>query len=198
MPPEAVYADIGDLKAEYSITDIDRDELLTEALEAASRYVDRACGRRFWLDGIAAARRFSPLRNVVSDGDGTHLLINDIGSLDGLVVEIGTGSSWTDVTDSVETEPLNALDDEQPITSLLRGAWPCGGGQRVRVTARWGWPAVPAPVRVATLRQASRLFKRKDSPDGITGSAEWGIVRVSRVDPDVAALLRPYVLPGLG
>jgi len=194
----SVYADLADLKAEYSITDLDRDDLLTQALEAASRYVDQACGRRFWLDETPLPRRFSPLRNVVVDADGAHLLVKDIGDVEGLVVEVGRDGAWTDVSEQVEAEPLDALEEGRPVTSLLRGSWPCGGGQRVRVTARWGWPAVPAPVRTATLRQASRLFKRKDSPDGVTGSAEWGIVRVSRVDPDVHALIRSYVLPGLG
>jgi hypothetical protein len=43
-----------------------------------------------------------------------------------------------------------------------------------------------------------RLYKRKDSPEGVLGTAEWGgPVRLSRVDPDVAALLTPFVIPGM-
>jgi hypothetical protein len=43
-----------------------------------------------------------------------------------------------------------------------------------------------------------RLFRRKDSPEGVTGSAEWGVVRLSRRDPDVWVLIEPYILPGFG
>ncbi|MDX2921298.1 hypothetical protein PV370_25695, partial [Streptomyces sp. NE06-03C] len=71
-------------------------------------------------------------------------------------------------------------------------------GAGVQVTARWGWPAVPDEIVQATLIQAARLYKRKDSPEGVTGSAEWGVVRLSRRDPDVWALIEHYVLPGFG
>jgi hypothetical protein len=53
-------------------------------------------------------------------------------------------------------------------------------------------------IREATLIQALRLYKRKDSPEGVLGSAEWGTVRVSRLDPDVAKLVESLVLPGFG
>jgi hypothetical protein len=68
---------------------------------------------------------------------------------------------------------------------------------RVRVTAKWGWPAVPDTVVQATLIQASRLYRRKDSPEGVLGSAEWGTVRLGRVDPDVYALIQQLILPGM-
>jgi hypothetical protein len=38
-----------------------------------------------------------------------------------------------------------------------------------------------------------RQFKRYDSPLGVAGFGDIGVMRVSRVDPDVAALLEPYV-----
>jgi hypothetical protein len=59
----------------------------------------------------------------------------------------------------------------------------------VRVTARWGWPAVPAQVAEATLRTAARAYRRKDSPDGVAGSSDWGLIRVPNLDPDVRQML---------
>jgi hypothetical protein len=50
----------------------------------------------------------------------------------------------------------------------------------------------------ATLIQAARLYRRKDSPEGVTGSAEWGVVRLPRIDPDVSALIKDLTLPGIG
>lgn len=66
----------------------------------------------------------------------------------------------------------------------------------MRITAQFGWPAVPDDISEAALIQAARLFKRKDSPEGVIGNAEWGVVRLSRRDPDVWNLIEQYVLPG--
>jgi hypothetical protein len=42
---------------------------------------------------------------------------------------------------------------------------------------------------------AARFYRRKDSPQGVLGNAEWGFARVSRVDPDVEALISPFLIP---
>jgi hypothetical protein len=193
------YVTLDVLKDSMKITDDDRDDLLQRALNAAVGGINNTTGRRFDLDDTAQARVINPRRRVVCDEDGDHLLIKDIGSLDDLAVQIGTTSAWTTITSSVEAEPTDALDEGRPVTSLLRvaGGWPVGAGQRVRVTARWGWPQVPDVVAQATLIQAMRLFRRKDSPEGVTGSAEWGVVRLSRIDPDVQALIQSLILPGM-
>ncbi|GGZ80265.1 head-tail connector protein [Streptomyces echinoruber] len=195
------YATLATLKAQLRIdpTDTTQDTLLNQALTAASRAIDRATGRRFWLDDLATQRTYNPRSRIVRDADGETLLVDDIGSTAGLVVETGpVGGPWTTVT-GYETTPDNALADGRPVTGLLRPggwAWNAGGTGRVRVTARHGWPAVPDDIVQATLIQASRLFKRKDSPEGVMGSAEWGVVRLSRRDPDVWNLIEPFVLPG--
>ncbi|MEU9220142.1 phage gp6-like head-tail connector protein [Streptomyces sp. NPDC048376] len=178
--------------------DDSRDELLTSALAAASRGIDRTCGRRFWLDPEPVTRTYRIGGRVVCNADGELLLIDDLGDDTILTVETGAGASWSPVT-GYETSPDNALVDGRPITGLLRvnSSWGIHTA-RVRVTTRWGWPAVPDDVDEAALIQASRLFKRKDSPEGVMGSAEWGVVRLSRRDPDVWNLIEPYVVPGFG
>lgn len=194
------YIPIELLKSSLKITDSDREDLLEQALTGASRGIDNFTGRRFWLDETPSARVVNPRRNVVCDEEGSHLLVDDIGDAAGLLVEVGRGSSWTDVTASVEAEPTDALDKDEPVTKLLYllGLWRYAAGQRVRITARWGWPVIPDVVKTATLIQAGRLYKRKDSPEGILGSAEWGVVRLARIDPDMQALLEHLVLPGFG
>jgi hypothetical protein len=48
-------------------------------------------------------------------------------------------------------------------------------------------------VRQATLIQATRLFKRKDAPFGVIGSAEMGQLQVvPTIDPDIKLLLAGY------
>lgn len=198
------YADLATLKAQLTIEEDDtsRNTLLNKALTSASRSIDRATGRRFWLDPTVVARVYNPRGRVVCDDDGETLLVDDIGSVTGLVVETGPASGpWTTVT-GYETVPDNALADGRAITGLLRpgGAWSwrTAGTARVRVTARFGWPAVPDEIESAALIQATRLYKRKDSPEGIIGSAEWGVRNLSRRDPDVWNLIEPFILPGFG
>lgn len=181
--------------------DTSRDEDLQDALTAASRGIDDRTGRRFYLDETATARTYNPARRVSCNVDGEEgLIVDDIGSTSGLVVEIGSGTSFTPVG-AFETEPENATVQALAVTILrlpLGATWRPAIGIRVRVTARWGWPAVPDQVVSATRIQAARLFKRKDSPEGVMGNAEWGVIRVARIDPDVEALISHLILPGIG
>ena len=96
--------------------------------------------------------------------------------------------------DDVELGPDNAAAQGRPATYLWStvGWVPTSG--RLRVTARWGWPAVPDQVVEAAKLLAVRLYRRKDSPQGVLGSSEWGVTRVSAVDPDVEALICPFVV----
>jgi len=160
------YCTTEDLRAHLGDTGDRLDEaLLQAAIDAATGDVDEHTGRRFDLDVSATARVF--------DGCGSsRILIDDIGSLTGLAVETSAdGSTWSAV----------AVSDYEP-------AW----ARRVRVTARWGWSAVPAQVKQATILRAVALFKRKDAPHGVAGFDGFGVVRL-RQDPDVEALLQPFV-----
>lgn len=194
------YVDLPTLKSALGVEsdDTTRDTLLASALAAASRGIDRMTGRRFWLDTTAVERTYNPRGRTVCDTDGERLIVDDIGVTMGMVVETGSGASWSAVT-GYETAPDNALVQGRPVTALLQPAGSWGYGTcRVRVTARFGWPAIPDEVVEATKIQAARLYRRKDSPEGVTGSAEWGVVRLSRVDPDVYALVQHLTLPGFG
>ncbi|MGJ5897970.1 phage gp6-like head-tail connector protein [Streptomyces niveiscabiei] len=192
------YVTLEELKGQFPIEsdDATRDAALNRARASASRGIDRVTGRRFWLDPDPVQRVFNPRGRVVRQDDGDLFLVDDIGSIAGLVVETGAGASWSPVT-GYETSPDNAFADGRPITGILRtlGTWGTAT-TRLRVTARFGWPSVPDDIHEAALIQATRLFKRKDSPEGIIGSAEWGVRNLSRRDPDVWNLIEPYIIPG--
>lgn len=192
----ASYVDLPSFKAYLDIQDSGRDDQLTAVLEAASRHIDELTGRTFALDEELSAREMRTRGRVVRDSarfdlvlaDGDGLLVDDIGDVTGLAVETGAaGGIWSTYT-GWSADPVSP---GRPVT-VLRGRWTT---PLVRITALWGWPAVPAAIARATLIQAARLHKRKGSPEGIAGSAEWGAVRVSRTDPDVEALVSPYMLP---
>jgi hypothetical protein len=195
------YASLAELKAWLTMAAsvVDRDGLLTSALDAAHEAVEELCGRRFDLTAAVSARTFRTAERVTTDASGQTLTVDDIGSLAGLVVETGI-STFTAVSSTIDYTPENAIARGRAITGLTLSAsgWPGDPQTRVRVTAKWGWPAVPGQVKQATLTQAARLYSRRNSPEGVLGSAEWGAVRVTRVDPDVEALLAHYVIPGFG
>lgn len=48
-------------------------------------------------------------------------------------------------------------------------------------------------ISEVALLQATRLFRRKDAPFGVVGVADFGSVRISRLDPDVREMLSPFV-----
>ncbi len=57
---------------------------------------------------------------------------------------------------------------------------------------------IPAKVHLATIIHATRLYRRRLSPDGTLGaSAFGGAVRVSKYDPDVRNLLANYLRVGV-
>lgn len=199
-PPSYVTLEMlkASLRVNATAADQDRDDLMQQALQSASRWIDEHCGRRFWLDDADTARVYSPRGRTVSTVDGDMLLIDDLGAAP-TTVEYGIGGTYTALTTAdYLTDPDNATTLRKPITGLIRAnsAWASGSGYRVRVTGRHGWPAIPDQVAQACLLQASRLYKRRLSPEGVFGNEEFGMMRVSRVDPDVQALLAPYVIVG--
>lgn len=201
LPPDLlpIYVSLEDFKSSSAIpqTETTRDDLILDRIRAAARAIDDATGRRFWLDDTATARKFTARGRLLDTEDGQRFLLDDLGAAPTLV-EYGSGSTWTAVASSAyETSPDNALARGKPVTGLLylNGCWPVGYGTQLRVTGRWGFPAIPDPIKQANQILAARYFKRKDSPEGVMGSADFGFIRMARTDPDVAELIRPYMLP---
>jgi hypothetical protein len=182
------YVTLVQLKAALRITDSADDTELDLKRTAASRRVERDTGRRFWVDGSASARTYKATHP-------TLLMVDDISTTSGLVVEVGRGTSWTTVASTgYDYLPENAIADGKPIEIIERvdGVWPLWGSTRVRVTATWGWAAVPEDIKNATIIMAARLFRRKDSPEGVKGFADLGVVRLSRYDSDYDDYINPY------
>jgi hypothetical protein len=190
------YAELAELKGMRQVTDNAKDDALQNHLTRASRAIDDRTGRRFYADGSVSARSYRTSGRTVAGDDGELLLVDDISTTTGLIVEVGDGTTWTAVTDYL-TDPENAIVRGRAIEALIRdcGRW---STRRVRVTADWGWPAIPDSIVEATLLLANRRFMRRDSPEGVSGWATDGAIRVSRFDPDIEDLVGPYVKPGFG
>jgi hypothetical protein len=61
----------------------------------------------------------------------------------------------------------------------------------VAARCRWVAPAPAALVQAVSLLTA-RYLERRNSPSGVLGGGDFGVVRVSGSDRDVDALLAPY------
>jgi hypothetical protein len=193
------YATLNELKGFVGIPTADTadDTTLQSALDSASAQVDAFCDRVF-TDGSVTTRLYT-----VSDTG--RLDIDPISSTTGLVVKTDDNAdgtfetTWTLDTD-FRLEPINAAAFGEPWTrlSVLGTRWFPKIQYRpgVQVTAKFGWPGgtAPAPVKHATLIQASRLWLRKNAPFGVAGSVEFGseVRLLAKLDPDVESLLRPY------
>ena len=195
------YATRNQVKAALRIGTADTldDDLIDNCVGAASRLIDGYCNRRFWQTGTAEAR-------VYQAEDSFYCSIDDIAGT-ALTLKTSTQADGTfDLTWSrsdYQLEPLNgnldgltwSYDKIRAVGDYLFPTVNANYGEQalVQVTAIFGWPSVPEPVTQATIIQASRIFKRYDSPLGVVGFGDLGQIRVSRyLDPDMAQLVEPY------
>jgi hypothetical protein len=186
------YATLLDVKAALRITDGIDDSLLETSIESASRMIDGYTARTFYNAGTA-------VRNFAATDD-LNLIIDDAISISEVASTDEIGDIYTvwKVTD-YQLEPVNSRSDGlyMPYTGIRAindYAWPVVDQQALcRITGVWGWPAVPTAIKQATIIQASRLFKRLDSPLGVAGFGDLGAIRVGRyLDPDVEQLAMPF------
>lgn len=173
------------------------------AINAASRSIDEYCDRRFWLDPVAVARTYIPdgLYEVTVDdiGNTTDLAIAVDNDGDGVFEIVWSAGDYQLLpynapTASPEPEPWNCIRavGSHTFPLIYAGSY-LRRVDRVQVTARWGWPAVPDNVSQACLIKAARLFHRKNSPQGVIAFDEFGAVRLGRgEDSDVMQLLAAY------
>ena len=186
------YCSLSQIKAAARITDAIDDSLLEMAVESASRMIDAECDRNFFSAGTAT-RDFVPNDVYTVDTDDLTSIVSvkldDSGEL--------TFPITLEVTD-FQTEPLNqkVSGNAFPITRLrmigdyLLPIW--GKQATVRIQGVYGFTPQPIQVTQACIIQASRIFKRLDSPLGVAGFGDMGAIRVGKVDPDVAMLIRPF------
>ena len=186
------YCTLAQIKAATRITDAIDDALLEMAVESASRLIDAECDRNFYSGGTAT-RDFIPNDSYVVDTDDLTSIVSvkldDAGNRDFPV---------TLAISDYQTEPVNqkVSGNAFPITRLrmvgdhLLPIW--GKQATVRIEGVYGFTPTPIQVTQACVIQAGRIFKRNDSFLGVAGFGDLGAIRVGKVDPDVAMLIRPF------
>jgi len=180
------------------VEDALHDILLDQIVTAVSRLIDGYCGRRFYaVTETNYFTRITPYLVLVEDLLTVTTLKTDA---DG---DRTYESTWA--TTDYDLEPYNAprLSPARPYTRIVtapNGVHTFPNMRRgIEIAGSWGFSATTPPaVKEACLLQSSRLYLRKDTPFGVTGSAEMGqAVVIPKLDPDVKLLLDPFKRIGL-
>lgn len=189
------YCTLADLKAALRVQDSIDDSLLELAVESASREIDGYTERVFY--STSATRVYAPLNVYTVTTDDIISVTTLKSSSDGLTFD----TTWA--TSDYQLEPLNGVVGGlvtpytriRAVGNYLMPAYSTGTmyalEASVQVTGVFGWSAIPAAIRQATVILAMRIFKRLDAPLGMI-SNDMGSMRVGRFDPDVEALVAPF------
>ena len=194
------YATLADVKAAARITDTIDDGLLEIAIESSSRDIDAYTERVFYSTGATAVTR------VYIPQDIYLVETDDIISVTSLKTD-SSGDGTFDITwaaSDYQLEPLNgrAGGIDTPFTRIRAIGdylWPVyeprnvnSNQASVQVTGVFGFASIPAAIKQATILASLRAYKRYESPTGVLGFSDIGVVRVGRLDPDVERLVSPY------
>lgn len=194
------YCSLSQLKERVGIEDNIDDLVIISAISASSRWIDDYCQRSF--------NQTTSQARILDSCNTRELCLGNFGDL----VSVTTLKTDDNADGVFETTwaagdyqllPLTAptRPDPHPYTTIRSTgtryfplASCVGRVGLVEITGVWGWPAVPDAVHEACLIQSARVFKRRNSPEGVTGwQSDFGPIRVSvRADPDVESLLAPY------
>ena len=192
------YCTLADVKAALRINDTVDDLLIEQSIQSASRLIDGYCNRYFYAGTVDEVRYYNT-------NDPYLAWIDDLISLTSLDTSSDMRNlydiHWSNAGDypDYELTPKNGLSNGvyspyTAIKSIGHYLFPFfADTSLIRVTGRFGWSSVPDAIKSATIIQASRLFKRLESPLGVAGFSDIGIMRVGRsIDGDVAQLIDPY------
>ena len=190
------YVSLALVKKALRITDNIDDEILELSIEAASREIDGYCERVFYA--TTETRVFIPRDSFTCE-------IDDLTSLTTLKTS-STGESfdvtWTST--DYQLEPLNGqagglVTPATRIRAVGDYVFPTFEPRNVnhyeatvQVAGTFGFTPIPTAVEQAALLLTLRQYRRYDSPLGVAGFDEMGVVRVGRIDPDVSKLLSPF------
>lgn len=190
------YATLDEVRNELGITgstDTTDDAGISRAIEAASRWIDEYCGRRFYTTSADETRYYA--------AEWPDLLVPDeIVSITTLGTDSDGDRTYEDTWASTDYDllPANAALDGKPYTSIGatpagRYVFPVGVPKGVKIVGKFGWSTAPMGVRRACVLLACRWFKRKDAIFGIMGASAFGQVLMQvHADPDVELMLMPY------
>lgn len=182
----ANFIQLADLKAYMKITPDDMDDLLQDSIDSTTPEIIRYCHRDFNDAEIASTRTYTAFTDP---DEGPMIITDDFSTSVGLVV-VSNGTTFS--ASDLKLYPRNGV--MQGLTGWpywqIRG--PFTDGADVDVTVRWGWAAVPNPVKQAAKILAADTFQLKDQRLGIAGSDAFGSVITVKDCRPARTKLAPY------
>lgn len=153
------------------------DDLLEDALASATTEINETCNRQFNRvddDEDATERSFervNPNLVYVDDFYTTEDLVVTVADVD---LTLGTDFQLMPLNGVVSGEPGWPFWKIKVRDGIVVPAGGFSGEAPVVVTAKWGWAAVPAPVKQACKIMAAENFQMKDTPFGVAGMDMFG------------------------
>lgn len=182
------------LKAWLNIDDSADDGLLTVITSAASQLVRSYCGRSFEVDTAQAAtvRYFNRLSDEIA-------FIDDCWSITAVATDDGDNGTYSQTWTTSDYQP-NPVDGIGPygltgwpytrLAAIGDLDFPVVSRPAVKVTAKWGWAALPDDVKTATLMMAAEIYNaRAGGFEVFTADASFTPIRRNMLVRD---LLAPY------
>jgi hypothetical protein len=169
------------------------DEILETIIEAVSRLIDNATARQFYA---------STETRYYNSKDAYCIETDDIASASGVTVEIdldGDGTyEYTLASTDYDLAGYNDLLKGWPYTKLETTPAAQYTFSKARkgnkVTASFGWAAVPKTITLACILQSNREYQRFKTALGVAGTSAVGTITldIPALDPDVEKLVQPY------
>ena len=204
MSASTRYASLAELRQRLDLTGTEtysaaEDAVHGAVLDAVSQAIGAYCEDAFYLTDTGTVRYLTAEYPDI-------LVVPSLVSIDsgGLVTDetnSGTyGRTWATTDYILWPDNAAALDPARPYTEV-HVDWRTTGtqytfpvGQRcVRITGRWGWPAVPPVVKEVCLLESLRMLQQLQAPSGIVASEELGRYIVApAMHPTSAMMLRPF------
>ena len=170
------------------------------ALSAAENAVNSYCQRIFTVPTEATTRTFVGYRNYELD-------VPDIANTTGLII-VNNGATLTAADYQLEispgvTGPIGVDGRTWPYVRIQRisGYWDVNEDHKatISITARWGWPAIPSEVEMATKLLARDYLLARDIGFGIVQVGDFSRrVAANGVVTDLLGPLRRGEAWGIG
>lgn len=188
------YTTLAQLKAKLlpeGVTFTTNDTMVENIIEAVSRWIDAYCGRIFYTTS-SETRVYTPITS--------HLVVtDDIATITSVKLDTGSRAYGTTMASTdYDTLPYNTTATVMPIMGLTLSpnsaySFYPSITKSVQIVGTFGVPSGCTwleQVREACEIQCARIYKRKDSPFGVTGTGALGQISVLEgLDTDVKALL---------
>jgi hypothetical protein len=196
------YVGLEEMNDRLGITDTADSYAMQTAIATSAGWINEYCQRHF--NRVTETRTFVPYGIYELDTDdivpGTAIALSVDYDGDGIYEQ-----AWVQGTDyqlyfGKDRFNLNSTGIARPYEKIrvinsgrtFPFLWPFAPLNRVQIATTWGWPQVPWQVAEANRILAADMFKMKDAPFGLAGSADLGVVRVQS-NPWLTELLSRFI-----